>query len=126
MLFSLRLELRAAALDKLAHDASVNHNPASDRKLTDWSNRIRQQQLTYELADRLDAHMNAEPVGPPVPAGLRRCEACGIKADDLVEHDGTLLCPDARRCDRHANETWLNADIQAGINAEMWTAGFAA
>lgn len=119
MLFSLRLELRAAALEKLAHDAGLNHSPTGDHKLTDWSNRVRQQQVTYELADRLDAHMNAAPVGPPVPLTPRRCEACGMAADDLVEHNGTLLCPDVHRCDRHANEAWLNTDIQAGIDAEL-------
>lgn len=70
MLFSLRLEMRAAALEKLAHDASVNDNPARDDELTDWATRVRQQQLAYELGDRLDAHLNARPVGPPVTAGL--------------------------------------------------------
>lgn len=48
-----------------------------------------------------------------------RCEACGVRADDLVEHEGRFYCPTLDRCDRNANIGWLNADIQAGIDAEM-------
>lgn len=48
---------------------------------------------------------------------LRQCEACGITANDLVERDGMYFCPSLARCDYNANIGWLNADIQAGIDA---------
>lgn len=49
----------------------------------------------------------------------RRCEACGQAADDLIEHEGAFWCPSLQRCDYNANIDWINADIQAGIDAEM-------
>lgn len=47
------------------------------------------------------------------------CEACGIEAADLVEHEGAFFCPTVQRCDYNANIGWINADIQAGIDAEL-------
>lgn len=50
------------------------------------------------------------------------CEACGHAADDLQEHpagSGALWCPSLQRCDYNQNIGWINADIQAGINAAM-------
>lgn len=50
----------------------------------------------------------------------RRCEACGQTADDLVEvQEGVFACPTTQRCDYNQNIGWINADIQAGIDAEM-------
>lgn len=53
---------------------------------------------------------------------LRReeiCEACGHPGTDLVEHQGGYWCPTVHRCDYNQNIGWINADIQAGIDAEM-------
>lgn len=47
------------------------------------------------------------------------CEACGVAADDLIEHEGGFWCPTTHRCDYNQNIGWINADIQAGIDAEM-------
>lgn len=54
----------------------------------------------------------------PAPSE-RRCEACGHAADDLIEHEGGFWCPTRDRCDYNQNIGWINADIQAGIDAEM-------
>lgn len=49
----------------------------------------------------------------------RQCEGCGHTADDLVEHEGAFFCPTVQRCDYNQNIGWINADIQAGIDAEL-------
>ena len=48
-----------------------------------------------------------------------RCENCGVEADDLIKHKGAFFCPSLQRCDYNANIDWINADIQAGIDAEL-------
>lgn len=54
------------------------------------------------------------------------CEACGESAEDLIPGpDGAgYFCPTTHRCDYNQNIGWINADIQAGIDAEMGRARY--
>lgn len=55
---------------------------------------------------------------PPAPT-TPRCEACGCPVGDdrLEPHPGVYYCPTLHRCDHNASARWINADIQAGIDA---------
>jgi hypothetical protein len=50
---------------------------------------------------------------------LPACENCGMRADDLIEHNGVYWCPSVQRCEYNENIGWINADIQESIDAEL-------
>lgn len=108
-------ELKRFYLDDLRHAYNRQVYPL----LVAWNDAVRwleqrEQQRNDAAAADLEWPWPKWPDRPP-----QVCEACGTPGDDLIVGPGGYWCPTVQRSDYNQNIGWINADIQAGIDAAL-------